>query len=52
MASKIPPAIKSAFKTSSVLRTHDLEAHGLWRAKLGDYVEQGVLSKVGRGLQA
>jgi predicted transcriptional regulator of viral defense system len=50
MAAKIPPAIKSAFKDSSVLRTRDLEAHGIWRAKLRDYVEQGVLSKVGRGL--
>ncbi len=50
MAAKIPPAIKSAFKGSSVLRTRDLEAHGIWRAKLRDYVEQGVLSKVGRGL--
>lgn len=50
MAVKIPPSIKSAFKTSSVLRTRDLEAHGIWRAKLRGYVEQGILSKVGRGL--
>jgi predicted transcriptional regulator of viral defense system len=50
MAFKIPTAIKSAFKTSSVLRTRDLEAHGIWRAKLRGYVEQGVLIKVERGL--
>ena len=50
MAEKCPSAIKSAFKTSSVLRTRDLEAHGIWRAKLRDFVEQGVLQRVGRGL--
>jgi predicted transcriptional regulator of viral defense system len=42
--------IKSAFKTSSILRTRDLEAHGIWRANLRDYVEQGVLTRIGRGL--
>lgn len=50
MPVKVPPAIKSAFKSSSVLRTRDLEAHGIWRAKLRGFVEQGVLTRVGRGL--
>ena len=50
MAEKCPSAIKSAFKTSSVLRTRDLEAHGIWRAKLRNFVGQGVLLRVGRGL--
>ena len=50
MTGKLPSVIKSAFKTSSILRTRDLEAHGIWRANLRDYVEQGVLTRVGRGL--
>jgi len=50
MTGKLPSLIKSAFKTSSILRTRDLEAHGIWRANLRDYVEQGVLTRVGRGL--
>ena len=50
MTGKLPSLIESAFKTSSILRTRDLEAHGIWRANLRDYVEQGVLTRVGRGL--
>ena len=50
MTGKLPSMIESAFKTSSILRTRDLEAHGIWRANLRDYVEQGVLTRVGRGL--
>jgi predicted transcriptional regulator of viral defense system len=50
MTEKLPSVIKSAFKTSSILRTRDLEAHGIWRANLRDYVEQGVLTRIGRGL--
>ena len=50
MTGKLPSVIKSAFKTSSILRTRDLEAHGIWRANLRDYVEQGVLTRIGRGL--
>ena len=50
MTGKLPSLIKSAFKTSSILRTRDMEAHGIWRANLRDYVEQGVLTRVGRGL--
>lgn len=50
MTGKLPSVIESAFKTSSILRTRDLEAHGIWRANLRDYVEQGVLTRVGRGL--
>ena len=50
MTGKLPSVIKSAFKTSSILRTRDLEAHGIWRANLRDYVERGVLTRVGRGL--
>jgi len=45
-----PSAIQSAFKTASVLRTRDLEAHGIWRAQLRDLVAQGALKRVGRGL--
>jgi len=43
-------ALDSAFKSASVLRTRDLEAHGIWRAKLRDFVTQGVLRRVDRGL--
>ena len=50
MSATCPSAIKSAFKTASVLRTRDLEAHGIWRAKLRDFVGRGVLQRVGRGL--
>ena len=50
MTGKLPSLIESAFKTSSILRTRDLEAHGIWRANLRDYVEQGVLTRIGRGL--
>ena len=50
MTGKLPSLIESAFKTSSILRTRDLEAHGIWRANLREYVEQGVLTRVGRGL--
>jgi len=50
MTGKLPSMIESAFKTSSILRTRDLEAYGIWRANLRDYVEQGVLTRVGRGL--
>ena len=50
MTGKLPSLIEYAFKTSSILRTRDLEAHGIWRANLRDYVEQGVLTRVGRGL--
>jgi len=50
MTGKLPSLIESAFKTSSILRTRDLEAHGIWRANLRDYLEQGVLTRVGRGL--
>jgi predicted transcriptional regulator of viral defense system len=50
MTGKLPSVIKSAFKTSSILRTRDLEAHGIWRANLRDYVKQGVLTRIGRGL--
>lgn len=50
MTEKLPSLIESAFKTSSILRTRDLEAHGIWRANLRDYVEQGILTRVGRGL--
>ena len=50
MTGKLPSMIESAFKTSSILRTRDLEAHGIWRANLRDYVEQGVLTRIGRGL--
>ena len=42
--------LKSAFKSTSFLRTRDLEAHGIWRAKLRDFVAEGVLQRVGRGL--
>lgn len=50
MVRKVPSAIKCAFKSSSVLRTRDLEAHGIWRAELRSFVEQGVLQRIGRGL--
>ena len=50
MTGKLPSLIEYAFKTSSILRTRDLEAHGIWRANLRDYVEQGGLTRVGRGL--
>jgi predicted transcriptional regulator of viral defense system len=50
MTGKLQSVIKSAFKTSSILRTRDLEAHGIWRANLRDYVEQGVLTRIDRGL--
>ena len=50
MTGKLPSLIESAFKNSSILRTRDLEAHGIWRANLRDYVEQEVLTRVGRGL--
>jgi predicted transcriptional regulator of viral defense system len=50
MAGKVPSVIKSAFKSPSVLRTRDLEAHGIWRAELRGFVKQGVLRRVGRGL--
>jgi len=50
MKRQAPPAIRSAFKTASVLRTRDLEAHGIWRAQLRDFVLAGALQRVGRGL--
>ena len=50
MKAQAPPVIQSAFKTASVLRTRDLEAHGIWRAKLRDFVVAGFLQRVGRGL--
>ena len=50
MTGKIPSKIKAAFKSSSVLRTRDLEAHGIWRAELRRNVEKGWLQRVGRGL--
>lgn len=45
-----PPVIRSAFKTASVLRTRDLEEHGIWRAELRGFVREGVVRRVGRGL--
>ena len=50
MKAQAPPAIRFAFKAASVLRTRDLESHGIWRAKLRDFVVSGVLQRVGRGL--
>ncbi|HEY5704025.1 MAG TPA: type IV toxin-antitoxin system AbiEi family antitoxin domain-containing protein [Terrimicrobiaceae bacterium] len=42
--------LQSAFKSASVLRTRDLEAHGIWRTTLRDFVAQGTLQRMGRGL--
>lgn len=42
--------IKSAFRSTSFLRTRDLEAHGIWWAKRRDFVAEGTLQRVGRGL--
>ncbi|HEY5777513.1 MAG TPA: type IV toxin-antitoxin system AbiEi family antitoxin domain-containing protein [Chthoniobacterales bacterium] len=50
MTTAIPNAIQKAFKKSSVLRSRDLESHGIWRATLGQLVKKGVIVRVGRGL--
>ena len=42
--------VRRAFKRSSVLRTKELESHGIWRAELGALVRHGALVRLGRGL--
>lgn len=50
MKPSLPASIRKAFEKSSLLRSSDLEACGIWRATLGKLVKAGAITRVGRGL--